>query len=189
VQEIIDYFWDAVEKIPSDRSEAQKRAAKLTAIVWLYHALENFHPFIDGNGRSNILLLSGLLSWAGLHPVSFYNSMESALVSWEEEREIVLEGYMHWEESFKTGETAWTEDEIDRKAKECQVAVDKLTKKRPPAERKAEFLPDTLGGCMCTDEKACSTNDKFADEEWCHTDSNCMWGWDYCAAGRSSRTD
>jgi len=189
VQEILDYFWDAIEKIPADKNEGQKRAAKLTAVTWLYHALENFHPFIDGNGRSNILMLNGLLSWAGLHPVSFYNSMESALAAWEEEREVVLEGYLHWEESFKTGATAWTEEEIERKGKECQVAVDKLTKKRAPAARKAEFVPDTLGGCMCKDQGSCGSNEKFADHEWCYTDSNCMWGWDYCAAGRSSRTD
>jgi len=189
VQEILDYFWDAIEKIPASKNEGQKRAAKLTAITWLYHALENFHPFIDGNGRSNILMLNGLLSWAGLHPVSFYNSMESALAAWDEEREIVLEGYLHWEESYKTGATAWTEEEIDRKGKECQVALDKLLKKRSPAQRKAEFIPDTLGGCLCKDAGSCTSNERFADKEWCYTDNNCLWGWDYCAAGRSSRKD
>jgi len=133
--------------------------------------------------------MNALLAWAGLHPVSFYNSMESALAAWEEEREVVLEGYLKWEESFLTGKTAWSTQEIDRKKAECQVAVDKLTKPRTAAQRKAEFMPDTLGGCMCQDANSCESNSKFAGDKWCHTNSDCLWGWDYCAEGRSSKTD
>jgi len=187
VQEIFDYFWNAVDKITSDKTEGQKRAAKLTAIVWLYHALENFHCFIDGNGRTNVLVMQALLSWAGLHPVSFYNSMESALASWEEEREIVLEGYLKWEDGYQTGKSGWTMQEIDRKKYECQVAVDKLTKNRSAEQRKKEFQPDTLGGCTCKNADSCDSNETFANKKWCYTDDNCIWGWDYCAAGRSSR--
>jgi hypothetical protein len=186
VQEIFNYFWDAVDKIPADKSEAQKRAAKLTAITWLYHALENFHCFVDGNGRTNVLVLQALLCWAGLHPVSFYNSMESALAAWEEEREVVLEGYFKWEESYLTGKTGWSQEEIDRKAHECKVAVDKVLKPRSKKDRKKEFIADTLGGCMCKNADKCETNEKFANKKWCYTDNNCLWGWDYCAEGRSS---
>jgi len=189
VTEIFNYFWNAIDKIPKDKSEGQKRAAKLTAIVWLYHSLENFHCFIDGNGRTNVLILQAMLAWAGLHPISFYNSMESALAAWEEQREIVLEGYFKWEESYQTGKTAWSDSEIDRKKAECQVALDKLLKKRSKADRKKEFVPDTTGGCLCKDQGTCDSNKKFANKKWCHTDENCVWGWDYCAEGRSSRTD
>jgi len=189
VAEIFNYFWNAIDKIPASASLSRKRAAKLTASVWLYHALENFHCFIDGNGRTNVLVLQALLSWAGLHPISFYNSMESALAAWEEEREIVLEGFFKWEESYQTGKTAWSDSEINRKKKECQVALDKLLKNRSPAERKAEFIPDTTGGCLCSDPDTCEKNSKFADMKWCYTDQNCVWGWDYCAGGRSSKKD
>lgn len=66
-----------------------QREQALQAVVLLYHSLENFHCFVDGNGRTNILVLQSLLSFVGLHPVSFYNSMESALCSVEEMREKV----------------------------------------------------------------------------------------------------
>jgi len=42
-------------QIPDSKAEGEKRNLKLNSIVWLYHSLENFHVFIDGNGRTNLL--------------------------------------------------------------------------------------------------------------------------------------
>ena len=74
VQSLFDGFWQAVGDIDSKSPDE-----RLTAVVKLYHSLENLHPFNDGNGRTDLIVLNTLLCELGLHPVSVYNAMESAL--------------------------------------------------------------------------------------------------------------
>jgi len=195
VEELFNQFWVEIGKIDSNKelSEGDQRDAKLTAVVWLYHSLENFHCFIDGNGRTNILVLDTLLSWVGLHPVSFYNSMESALASVDEMREKILEGYLKWEEAMrniqdnKDFKSGWTLDAINIKNKECKVAIDALWGRGPAPDDGAgmpSMIPDTQGGCMCIDAKTCDSNEMFQNTQWCYTNSHCTWKWDFCAPGR-----
>jgi len=187
VQGLFTKFWDMVEAVPSGDSTPKKRNLYFNAIVWLFHSLENFHCFIDGNGRTNLLLMQGLLSWFGLHPVSYYNSMESALTAVEEEREVLMEAMLKWEESYKSGKTAWTDDQIDRKRKECEIVTDNLLKPYGPGAPPRPWQPDTHGGCMCEDVNSCGNNQHYNGQQWCFTDNNCFWRWDYCAAGRSNQ--
>jgi hypothetical protein len=176
-------FWGTVNSVDPKSSLASKRWSYFVAIVDLYHNLENFHCFVDGNGRTNYLILNMLLSWAGLHPVSLYNTMESALSSKVEERQRVLQGYFQWEQSYlnvQSGKgTSWTLPVIAEKNKECQVAIDALFGRiRAPTNM---FLPDTEGGCMCKNVRDCHSNSKRDGRPWCNTDSSCTWDWDYCA--------
>jgi len=187
VRGLFDKFWDMVNSIPSSAAIADSRNLKLNAIVWLFHSLENFHCFIDGNGRTNLMLMQGLLSWAGLHPISYYNSMESALACVEDERLIVLEAMAHWEESYLTKATAWPRSEIDRKGRECDVATRYLLEPAGAGEKRP-WQPDTNGGCLCVSVNSCHTNPLYNGRPWCNTDENCFWKWDYCVGGRS-RTD
>jgi len=181
VSGLFNKFWDMIEAIKSDAAEGEKRNLRLNAIVWLFHSLENFHCFIDGNGRTNLILMQGLLSWAGLHPISYYNSMESALTAVEEEREVVLEALFKWEHALSKGETGWTDAEIDRKRQECEKVTKDLLS--PSKKDGRPWQPDTNGGCMCVDVNTCSSN-AYNEQEWCYTDENCFWKWDYCVPGR-----
>jgi hypothetical protein len=186
VKELFNKFWWDLSQINQNDPIGAQRDHALTAVVHLYHSLENFHCFVDGNGRSNMLVLQVLLSWIGLHPVSFYNSMESALCSVEEMKEKVLEGYFHWETAYHQGHTAWTVPEMEKKGEECKRAIGQLDGKTPkynfgavPGQK-----PDTQGGCMCEDVSTCDSNGGFNGKLWCHTDAYCTWKWDYCAGGR-----
>jgi len=186
VKELFNKFWYEIAQIKQSDPIARQRDQALTSIVHLYHSLENFHCFVDGNGRTNMLVLQALLSFVGLHPVSFYNSMESALCSVEEMREKVLEGYFKWEDAYLHGRTGWTLPEMEKKRAECTRAIRQLDGK----EKKNNFgavegqKPDTQGGCMCQDVGQCESNPLFNGKKWCYADGYCTWKWDYCAGGR-----
>jgi len=110
-------------------------------------------------------VLQGLLSWAGLHPISYYNSMESALTSVDQEREVVLEAYFKWETAYQTGRSAWTIEEINRKRHECDVATRNLLEPRKAGEKRP-WQPDTQGGCLCVKPETCDTNPKWDGDGW-----------------------
>jgi len=195
VASLFKQFWDELAAISPQTPEGEQRETKLFLVVKLYHALENFHSFIDGNGRTNILVLDTLLSWVGLHPVLFYNSMESALASVAEMREKVLEGYYMWEQAILNIElkaqyvSGWTLEAIKKKNKECKASMDALFGRGPPPEDLAgvpAFVADTEGGCLCLDAQSCEQNRKFNDKQWCYTTPECTWKWDFCAPGRPS---
>lgn len=182
VSAYLDEFFRTVG--PNPAADKSARSKNLDAVVKIYHKLENLHPFIDGTGRTDMLMLQLLLSYVGLHPVNFYNSMESALCSVEEQRQKVLEGFFRWEETLQNLEngkqpaTAWNLDNINKKNEECKAAIEALEGTRETNE----FVPDTIGGCMCVDAKECDNSHKCATSS-----SSCTWRWDYCAKGRSSR--
>jgi len=189
VRELFDKFWYELAQIDQKQPVGVQRDKALNAIVHLYHSLENFHVFVDGNGRTNMLVLQTLLSFVGLHPVSFYNSMESALCSVEEMKEKVIEGYFRWEETYHTGRTGWTMQQMDKKAGECKRAIAQIQGR----ETKDNFgavpgqKPDTMGGCMCENVSQCENNPRFNGRQWCFTDNFCTWKWDYCAGGRRQK--
>lgn len=177
VQSYFDAAWKSI-------NEAKDIGTKFKAVVLLYHNLENFHCFLDGNGRTNYLVLQSMLCEIGLHPVMLYNLMESALSSVEEEEQRVIEGLFKWEEAYKTGKPSWTIPAIEERSKDCDVAIDQLMgKAKAPA---GVVVPDTLVGCTCRDVKTCDTNTKKRGLKWCKTDGKCQYDWDYCAPGRSS---
>jgi len=191
--ELFKQFWSEMHAVNPEVAVSEKRTQRYKAVVKLYHSLENFHPFTDGNGRVNVLLLDMLLCYIGLHPISFYNSFESAFATSEEMYEKVAEGLFKWEEAYnnllagKTNITGWTRDAIRRKNVECLIAVNAvLGKPLPEFIATRPFVPDTMSGCMCEDSKSCETNPKRNGQQWCDADHNCTWQWDVCAPGRSS---
>jgi len=186
ITELFNQFWSEMDKIKTtDENEA--RNAKLTAVIWLYHSLENLHPYVDGNGRTDILVLDTLLCHIGMHPVAFYNSMESALSSVDEMKEKVLEGMSMWEKTIlnieekKKPATGWTLPAIKEKNKECKQAIAKLWGKKPAD---GDFIPDTEGGCMCKNVAQCDSTKPYDGGKWCYTTADCTWKWDFCAPGR-----
>ena len=65
---------------------------------------------------------------------------------------------------------------------ECSTAIAQLQGKEPTSE----FLPDTFGGCMCRNVADCGTNEKREGQQWCNTNQDCSWSWDFCTQGRRS---
>lgn len=179
VQRYFDDAWDAIEK--ADQFDYD---TKLNVVVQLYHNLENFHCFVDGNGRTNYVVLQSMLCEIGLHPVLLYNLMESALGSVQEERQKVIEGFYKWEEAYTTGQSGWSISAIEARGKECEVAIGQLMGTVPA---NGAVVPDTLGGCMCQDASTCETNPLTDGKQWCTADNKCIWTWDICAPGRSSK--
>ncbi|MFI4957322.1 MAG: Fic family protein [Gammaproteobacteria bacterium] len=77
--------------------EPQSRKSKLTLIADLYQKLDWLHPFLDGQGRVDLVLLSKLLTENGFHPAILddpYFSSTSTLSEWVEELE---KGLIAWE--------------------------------------------------------------------------------------------
>jgi len=171
VQKYFDDTWAALAKTGEFDYDA-----KLNIVVQLYHNLENFHCFVDGNGRTNYVVLQSMLSEIGLHPVLLYNLMESALSSVQEERLRVIEGLYKWEEAYQTGQSGWTISASEARGKECDVAIGQMLGKIAPTG----FLPDTMGGCMCQNVATCDTNPLTENHRWCEADNKCIWTWDIC---------
>lgn len=179
---VANYFkeaWDALEA--TDEFDYDKR---LNIVVKLYHNLENFHCFLDGNGRTNYVVLQAMLVEIGLHPVSLYNLMESALGSVEEERQRVIEGFFKWEEAYNTGESGWTVPAIEARGRDCELAVGYLMGTIPLPN--GVQIPDTVGGCTCENINTCKTNPLKNGKKWCKisTTKPCTWATDYCAPGK-----
>jgi len=171
--------WDGLEA--TDQFDYDKR---LDIVVKLYHNLENFHCFLDGNGRTNYVVLQAMLVEIGLHPVSLYNLMESALGSVEEERQRVIEGFFKWEEAYTTGASGWTVPAIEARGKDCEAAIGAIMGTSPAKDSQA--IPDTVGGCTCESVETCKSNALYNGKKWCYTSKTkiCTWTWDYCSPGK-----
>ncbi len=71
---------------------------KLKAIAWLYQALEWLHPFPDGQGRTDLILLSTVLSQHGFHPVILRLPYISSFTTLEQWVIHLKKGLVLWEE-------------------------------------------------------------------------------------------
>jgi len=80
---IFNEYYKNLEQ-PTD-SEEEKLEAALKAIASLFQKLEWLHPFADGQGRTDLILLSKLLVEQGFNPPIFYDpylSTTSTLNDW-----------------------------------------------------------------------------------------------------------
>ena len=105
------------------------------------------------------------LTVAGLHPVLLYSTGESILNDREDLKAKIMEGYWKWEEAYKTGSSPWTEDEVIKRADNCNRAIGVLWGDIPPSGPH-EFVPDTIGGCMCNDAAECNSNPLQDGDTW-----------------------
>lgn len=97
-----------------------QRKEKLRAIADLFQKLEWLHPFHDGQGRTDLVLLSKLLTENGFHPVIMqqpFTSSFSTLDEWVEELE---KGLVAWE--VLANQKLSNEQPIERPYKRARVA-------------------------------------------------------------------
>jgi hypothetical protein len=90
-----------VNKIMKDYYAAIKTAVtrrqKLVVVSTIHRRLENLHPFIDANTRTNRLVLHRMLVENGMSPVILENPLEVHLKSNEEWADHLDEGMTKWE--------------------------------------------------------------------------------------------
>lgn len=91
-----------VEIVISDYKEAIARAAtddkKLEAIADVYQKLEWLHPFRDGQGRTDLVILSKLLSENGFNPPILMEPYVSSYVPLKEWVNYLKEGIQKWKD-------------------------------------------------------------------------------------------
>jgi len=124
IKEMCNKFFNQFEQ--DVKAAGQDWDKILDAVVHLYSSLENIHPFLDGVGRTDQIVLNFYLSRVGLHPVSLYNTMESALSDEKDERQHILHGFYMWEQAYLQKKSPWTLETIQDKGKECMVLYQKL---------------------------------------------------------------
>jgi len=80
---------------------AATRQEKLLVVSTIHRRLENLHPFIDANTRTNRLVLHRMLVENGMSPVILDNPLEVHLKSNEEWAEYLEGGMAKWEQARK----------------------------------------------------------------------------------------
>lgn len=114
-EEIVQLFFDKYNQKIEELNNKLKNAGseteiqkimdeKLEAIANLYQMLDWQHPFIDGQGRTDLVLLSKLLTEEGFNPAILdepYFSSWSSLKDW---KAYLIQGMQRWqEEAIKGG--------------------------------------------------------------------------------------
>lgn len=84
------------------KAEYQKEAIPL--IARLYAELEWAHPWIDGQGRTDLILLNGLLCREGLHPCILNEPYFSSFNTVEDWTEYLEKGLKEFEEQYLNNE-------------------------------------------------------------------------------------
>lgn len=83
-------------KASSNSSIHELLFEKIKIIAWLFQMLEWLHPFEDGQGRTDLILLGKLLSQEGLNPPILNAPYMSSIHPLEDWVEYLLEGIEKW---------------------------------------------------------------------------------------------
>jgi len=81
-------------------AKAQTRDDKIRCIADLYQMLEWIHPFPDGQGRTDLVLLAALLSKHGINPSILMEPYVSTFCSIEDWTEYLKKGIIMWQDKY-----------------------------------------------------------------------------------------
>ncbi|MEM1283137.1 MAG: Fic family protein, partial [Chlamydiota bacterium] len=98
--DLIDDYNKKIEALPSnllERNTAENELA-LKYIAELFQNLEWLHPFFDGQGRTDLVLLAKLLSENGFNPSILYNPYFSTFEPLDEWITYLKKGMELWKE-------------------------------------------------------------------------------------------
>ena len=87
-------YYNSLEK-------AKNKREKLVLIASTHRKLENLHPFIDGNSRTNRLILHKMLVENGMSPVILENPLAVHLQSNEKWADTLDKGMKDWDKARK----------------------------------------------------------------------------------------
>lgn len=94
VNKIMTGYYNSLEK-------AKNKREKLVLIASTHRKLENLHPFIDGNSRTNRLILHKMLVENGMSPVILENPLAVHLQSNEKWADTLDKGMKDWDKARK----------------------------------------------------------------------------------------
>lgn len=77
--------------------QAKTKDEKITIIADLFQKIEWLHPFVDGQGRTDLVLLAKLLTENGIHPAILREPYVSSMSTLSEWNASLLEGLELWE--------------------------------------------------------------------------------------------
>ncbi len=69
------------------------------AIAELFQHLEWFHPYLDGQGRTDLILLAKLLTDYGLHPAILIRPYDSSVYPFAKWDKLLIQGLKLWEQA------------------------------------------------------------------------------------------
>lgn len=93
----IEELNDKLKKTTSPEEIKLIRDEKLTAIGYLFQVMQWLHPFIDGQGRTDLVLLSKLLTEQGFNPAILEEPYVSSWSTLEEWKNYLISGMKHWQ--------------------------------------------------------------------------------------------
>ena len=97
VQDFIQIFNEKIANMRLNSLEEEKiKDEKLVAIADLFQKLEFLHPFKDGQGRTDLILLSKLLTENGFSPAILHEPYASSGVSLDEWCKYLKNGMLDW---------------------------------------------------------------------------------------------
>jgi len=103
VQILFDNYNHSIEEINSKFSNCGSKAQaerlldeKITLIADLYQMLEWLHPFPDGQGRTDLVLLCKLLCEQGLNPAILEQPYMSSYSTLQEWKDYLVKGMLLW---------------------------------------------------------------------------------------------
>lgn len=88
------------KEFESNITKVNTRDEKIKCIADLYQLLEWVHPFPDGQGRTDLVLLSALLSKYGINPPILLEPYASTFCTSEEWAEYLKNGIKLWQEKY-----------------------------------------------------------------------------------------
>jgi len=105
VNTLINQYNDKINKLPSpyDQRNTEENELAIRSIAELFQNLEWLHPFFDGQGRTDLILLAKLLSENGFNPSILYQPYFST-----------FEPIENWISYLKEGIEAWKKESIDK---------------------------------------------------------------------------
>ncbi|MBS0649727.1 MAG: Fic family protein [Verrucomicrobia bacterium] len=103
VEILFDYYNRSIEEINSRFKDCNSKPdsemlldEKLSVIADLYQMLEWLHPFPDGQGRTDLVLLCKLLCEQGLNPAILHQPYMSSYSTLQEWKEYLINGINLW---------------------------------------------------------------------------------------------
>lgn len=87
-----------LKSISSENEKLKLAEEKLGAIAELYQHLEWLHPFLDGQGRTDLVLQAKLLTEQGFNPAILHDPYTSSWSTFEEWKSDLLKGIENWKQ-------------------------------------------------------------------------------------------
>lgn len=142
-------------------AKADTRDKKIKCIAHLYQMLEWIHPFPDGQGRTDLVLLASLLSKHGINPAILIEPYVSTFCTSEDWNEYLEKGIIMWQEKhLSISQSKINQISYMGQAKIAEIVAGYLD---PDEEKFLAQKKDYVDSLFtCVDENTCRLNRPFS---------------------------